>query len=466
MSESTRIFGTDGIRDRAGIGFLEPAQVRRVVRATAASLPDRAKFPRDFPQDVVPATARTIVLGRDTRASGEWLADLIGETFCTLGYHVVDVGVIPTPGVAHTVSRRDDGVLGVMISASHNPAEYNGIKFLAPTGAKVSPAFEDEVSAAFWNDRRPPSLADGGLERAPRLVDDYVRWLVSLSHHPHGLRGRRVVLDSANGATSGVAARVFEALGASVIAVADRPDGENINRDCGALHPDGLARRVIEEGAFAGFAFDGDGDRMIPVSETGQVLDGDFTLAITARYLMGRGELPTRTVVATVMSNLGLEKATVECGLRLLRTPVGDRHVYEVMRDAGHVLGGEQSGHTIFLADALTGDGLLAALRLVDSLEIEGWSLERSSRIMRRYPQILLNYRVSEKIPLEDLPAVQAAVREAEVALAGDGRIVLRYSGTEPLARVMIEGPESGLIGQLAERIGQAVVESVDAGAS
>lgn len=458
------LFGTDGIRDEFGKGHLAKDQIRRILQATAATLEARQSFPRDFPTDLALSPeddAGCVVVGRDTRDSGVEIVGVVVDTLTSHGFQVLDAGVIPSPGVAHVARHRPGVVLGIMVSASHNPAKYNGIKFFAPTGAKISPEFEVEVSRRFWPGEAPARRQGGGLESDASSIEDYTKYLVEACDNPQALRGVPVVLDAANGATSVVAPRVFSALGARVVTIADTPDGFNINESCGALHPQVLAQRVQDEEARLGFCFDGDGDRMIPVTEKGRVLDGDFTLAISARELLARGRLPAKTVVATVMSNIGLEKSLMECGVQLLRTPVGDRHVYEAMIHANHPLGGEQSGHLIFLDDALTGDGILAALRLVDSLESQGGDLEAAASVMRRYPQALINYEVAQKLPLEQMPDAQQAVVHAEEKLEGEGRIVLRYSGTEPLVRVMVEGPSEELVTTLARELGETVVSVI-----
>ncbi len=440
--------------------------------ATVRTLEKRASFRKDFPAARISGRARRILIGRDTRETGEELAGLMAEGLSRAGYPVTLLGVLPTPGVAYLAARRLDAILGIMISASHNPAEYNGIKYLTAAGAKISPAFEEAVSAAYWSGRSGPSGVSGrssrgsggraSIESDPGAAEEYVQSLVRASREPRRFRSRRVVIDAANGAAARIATRVFERLGAEVVAIADRPNGRNINKRCGTLHPQGLARRVVEERADFGFAFDGDGDRMIPVTEKGKVLDGDYTLAIAGKALHRAGSLPGKAVVATVMSNLGLEKALAKEGLKLIRTPVGDRYVYETMVAERHPLGGEQSGHVIFLDDARTGDGILAAIRLVDCLEGDGAvSLEENSLIMKQYPQVLLNYQVPRRIPLDRLPEVEKTIVRAEKALAGEGRVVVRYSGTEPLVRVMIEGPEQGAIKRLAREIGAAVLESI-----
>ncbi len=451
MKHGELIFGTDGVRDRAGQGYLAPDAIVKLARATSWVLAEGGD-----------SAGRAVLIGRDTRESGPTIVQFLHTAFRYAGIPVVDLGVIPTPGVAFLTAAEKHALLGVVVSASHNPAEYNGIKFLATDGSKVAPEFERRVSDAYWrSERLPNARLAGALRSDEESVDRYSKSLISRMRHPERLAGRKVVLDTAHGATFEAAPRVFRALGAEVVTIGDRPDGRNINSGCGAVHPDGLARAVVEQGAWSGFSFDGDGDRMIPVAGGGAILDGDHVLAIAGKSLRRAGRLPRGTVVATVMSNLGLEKALAAEGLRLLRTPVGDRHVYEAMLAGDHPIGGEQSGHLIFLEEARTGDGILAALKLIDSLEEGNLDMAAQARIMVRYPQVLLNYKVPRKVPFEELPRVGKALADAEAELSGDGRIVLRYSGTEPLARVMIEGPEKGQIERLAKRIGEEILASI-----
>jgi phosphoglucosamine mutase len=453
--EHPMIFGTDGVRDRAGEGYLAPASVERIAAAAASVLPDAAAFPGDFPRSGL----GTILLGRDTRRSGAEIAANVAAAFARRGYAVLDLGVLTTPGVACLAAAWPDVALGVVVSASHNPAEWNGIKFVGPTGAKISPEFEKRVSDAYWQGASPPAGGAAGAvaDRSRQAFEDYVARLVGACRRPERLKGRKVVLDLANGAAHRVAPEAFGRLGAVVEAIGDRPDGGNINDGCGALHPGRLAGLARASGAAVGFSFDGDGDRMIPVTAGGAVLDGDHVLFLAGRHFRRAGRLPRGTVVATVMSNVGLEIALRAEQVSVLRTDVGDRHVYRAMVEGGHPIGGEQSGHIIFLDDARTGDGILAALRLLDVLPSDALDLDRESSGMKRYPQVLRNLRVAEKLPFESLPGVLDAVRAAEARLGGDGRVNLRYSGTEPLARVMVEGPDAKLIEALAGSILDAI---------
>ncbi len=451
-------FGTDGVRDRFGQGMLTAAKVARIVGATVRTLADRRRFSGDFGD----RDGDAIMVGRDTRGSGAELLDMVARPFVEHGYRVFDLGVLPTPGVALACATSRQAVLGVVLSASHNPAEYNGIKFFGATGAKISTEFERAVERhyAAGGFARNHDVAGGEIvPKAEEARTAYVEHLVRCCRNPERLRRRRIVLDAAHGATYEVAPEVFRRLGMIVHTIGNQPDGRNINRDVGALHPEHCAAEVVRTGAPLGFCFDGDGDRMIPVAASGTVLDGDHVLALAAKRLASMGALPTRTVVATVMSNVGLERALRDMGLELLRTDVGDRNVYLEMLRGGHPVGGEQSGHTIFMDDARTGDGILSGVRLLDMLESDALDLEREAGIMKRYPQVLKNVTVEAKRPFEDLDGVLDVVRRVEERLAGEGRVLLRYSGTEPLARVMVEGPDR----ETTERCCREICEAIRA---
>jgi phosphoglucosamine mutase len=455
------IFGTDGVRDRSGEGLLAVESLEQIVRAAVSVLGRSAEFPEDFPA----GRGSTVLLARDTRDSGAAIAEVLSKAFARFGHPVADLGVLPTPGVAWLAAAWPEAVLGVMISASHNPAEYNGIKLIAPTGAKISPGFEKAVSDAYWRraSPRPSGAAGRPVDRSAEAHDAYVARLVRAVWKPERLQGKTVAVDAANGATYLVAPEVFERLGMRVRAMGNEPDGRNINLGCGALHPQPLAALALESKAAVGFSFDGDGDRMIPVTARGTVLDGDHVLYLAGKSFLRSGRLPGRTVVATIMSNVGLELALRKEGLELLRTDVGDRNVYLAMLEKAHPVGGEQSGHIIFLDDARTGDGVLAALRLLDVLETDELDLEREAAVLKRYPQVLKNVRVLEKKPLESLLALRPALEAARARLGGEGRILLRYSGTEPLLRVMVEGPDSRITEELAEALCEAVRDGREA---
>jgi len=452
------IFGTDGVRDRAGSGFLAPEAIVRIVEATVSVLEDRSRFPADLPGPV----SRSVVLGRDTRESGRWIAEAVGGAFARCGYEVHDLGVLPTPGVAWIGSAWPGTALGVVISASHNPAEWNGIKFTSPTGAKASPELESAISDAFHEGHRADAIAGKVArarvhERSEDAFEAYVSHLVSLCRRPERLQGRIIALDPANGAAYRVAPEVFRRLGARIACRASEPDGRNINLDSGAVHPRALAAMAADVRAAAGFAFDGDADRMIPITAGGRVLDGDHVLYLAGRSYSRGGKLPLRSIVGTVMANFGLEIALRGEGLSLIRTDVGDRHVYRAMTEGSHPVGGEQSGHVIFLDDTRTGDGVLAAVRMADLAEGDALDFEGETSALEKYPQVLENVRVPQKRPFESMPEVLERVLEAEKALGSTGRVLLRYSGTEPLARVMLEGPDASRIQALAREICDAI---------
>lgn len=451
-----RLFGTDGVRGRPGEGLLAPIALERLVDATVDCL-RRVSTADGVP---VAGSGARILVARDTRGSGEEIADILTRRFCLHGFSVHDLGILPTPGAALVASRTSGTALAVVVSASHNPADYNGVKLLAPDGSKVSEAFEQSVTEAYGVAPTPDAhRGPGVLDASCEARDSYIDHLVAAARKPGRLEGKTVFLDTAHGATWEAAPEVFRRLGLRVRTVGDRPDGRNINAACGALYP-GLLAQKVREGADFGFCFDGDGDRMIPVTSRGTVLDGDHVLFLAGLEYRRRGQLPRATVVATVMSNVGLEVALRQEGIALHRTDVGDRNVYRVLVRDQHPVGGEQSGHIIFLDAARTGDGILAAVRLLDSLD-DSLDLERSAAPLARYPQILRNVEVRERRELADLPSLQETLRKAGSLLGSEGRILLRYSGTEPLLRVMVEGREENLIESLCGEVCDAVRASL-----
>jgi phosphoglucosamine mutase len=439
-----RLFGTDGIRAVAGESPLDPATVRRFGAALAAVLRERAG------RDV------RVVLGRDTRESGPWLRDATAAGLAALGAGAVDAGVVTTPGLAHIVGASGFDA-GVMISASHNPFEDNGLKVFAHDGTKLADDLERKVEDRIL-DAAFPTPPDGA--RAPEdasLAREYVTYLEGSLPAGRSLDGLRLLLDCANGAACGIAPEVFRFHGAQVDTLGTAPDGRNINLDCGSLHLDGLARAVVAGGHDLGIAFDGDADRALAVDRKGRTVDGDFILYLAARRMKRLGTLANDTVVATVMSNLWLELALKDEGLKVVRAPVGDKYVHERMLAEKAVLGGEQSGHVIFLDRASTGDGILTALRLLDCVLAEDRPLEAIVDSVTPFPQILLNVRVRQKPDLATHPVVGVAARKAEDAMGGRGRVLLRYSGTEPLARVMVEGENEALVRSLADELAALV---------
>jgi phosphoglucosamine mutase len=415
-----------------------------------------------------PERAGRIVIGKDTRLSGYMLESALQAGIVSAGADVMLVGPLPTPGIAFiTWSMRADA--GVVISASHNPYQDNGIKIFAADGFKLP----DEVEADL--ERRMENISEGGrggryhtppdaigkAVRIPDALGRYVQFLKNVFPKERTLDGMKIVVDCAHGAAYHVAPQVFEELGAQVFALGVEPNGRNINDGCGALHPQHMAAEVRRVGAQLGVALDGDADRVILADERGDIVDGDQVMAILGTRMLADDCLPQRTVVATVMSNLGLERALAAKGGKLMRTAVGDRYVVEAMRERGLLLGGEQSGHIIFLDHATTGDGMVAALRVLAAMGQEGRPLSELARLMTRYPQVLLNFSVAKKRPFDEMPAVTRAIADVEGALGAEGRVVVRYSGTESKARVMIEGTDEGRIRAHADEIARVLQASL-----
>jgi phosphoglucosamine mutase len=441
----TRLFGTDGIRGVANQPPLTPELAFRLGRAAVIVL--QAKR----------ASKVQLVVGRDTRLSGPLLEHALISGALSAGGDCLNAGVLPTPAVAClTQQLKADG--GVMISASHNSFEDNGIKFFGPEGMKLPDPWEAEIEALVESkddNPRPIGHAVGRLVVYDRAETDYLAFCRRA--FPGDLGGVTVALDCAHGANFRVAPRLFRSLGARVLPLGVRPNGVNINRRSGALYPEALQKKVRASGAQIGLAFDGDGDRLITVDETGEVRDGDFLLAICGRYLASHGRLPGSVIVTTLMANFGLERSLGEAGIRVVKTPVGDRYVLDEMRRIGAFLGGEQSGHLIFLDHAPTGDGIVSALQLLLVMKETGEPLSALSRCLEKFPQVLVNVRVRSKPPIEELPRLMSRVGEMEAAMNGRGRILVRYSGTEPLARVMIEGEDRDAIETMAQELAQII---------
>ncbi len=442
-----RIFGTDGLRGKVNLFPMLPELALRLGLAAGQYFRNGKKRHR-------------VLIGKDTRISGYIFETALTSGFCAAGMDVYLVGPMPTPAISFLTSNMRCDV-GVVISASHNPFYDNGIKLFDHDGFKLPDSTEDSIAemmldpAAQWTYPAPEDVG-----KAFRIADGPGRYIVALKNtFPRrlSLDGVTIALDCANGATYRVAPTVFEELGATVIKMGVDPDGLNINKDCGSLHPDCLADAVRERGADIGVALDGDGDRLIVVDETGHVLDGDCIMALCAKDLAERDELPGRTLVSTVMSNMALEVFMQDIGGRLVRTPVGDRYVVEGMRREGALLGGEQSGHIIFLEHATTGDGILAALQLLRIMVEKGKPLSELSRLLQPFPQVLVNVPVERKPPFDSVPELAEAVRQAEAELGDRGRVLLRYSGTEPKARVMVEGQDEAQVRSLADAIAEVV---------
>ncbi len=448
----TRLFGTDGIRGVANEELLTPELAFRIGRQLVATLL------------VEHATERVrLVLGRDTRRSGPLLEAALTAGALSAGADCYAVGVLPTPGIA-LLTRTLEAHGGVAFTASHNPFEDNGIKLLTANGTKFPEAWEAAIEKRLGDqDVAPRARREhiGRLVSYDRAEADYVEFLCR--RFPLDLRGTTLALDCAHGATYRVAPRVFRRLGARVVTMGAAPTGANINDRVGALYPERLQAWVTKRRAAVGFAFDGDGDRLIAVDHAGTIRDGDYVLAIASRHLAAQGRLRGNVVVTTVMANLGLEEALGAAGIRVVRTQVGDRYVFEEMQRSGGNLGGEQSGHILFLDHAPSGDGILSALALLSVVVETGQPLASLAECMRKFPQILRNVPVATKPPLESLTGLPGRVRELEGEMDGAGRILVRYSGTEPLARVMIEGPDGERIRVMAEELAQLIHTAIGA---
>ena len=430
------LFGTDGMRGVANIEPMTGETVMRLGMAIAARLRQPGRHTR-------------IAIGKDTRLSGYMFESALAAGIVSMGADVWLTGPLPTPGIAFiTSSMRCDA--GVVISASHNPFADNGIKVFARDGYKLPDHVELEIEALVRSpdlDKQRAAPGDVGYNR--KLEDSRGRYIVFCkSTFPTAatLDGLRIVVDAANGAGYRVAPAVFEELGAKVIAIHTNPNGKNINARAGALYPEAMCEAVKLHEAHLGVALDGDGDRCVMCDEHGNVVDGDAVMALCATRMLSAGTLAKQTLVATVMSNLGLERALKSVGGKLVRTQVGDRYVVETMRRDGYNFGGEQSGHLVFLDHATTGDGIVAALRVLAIMVGEGKPLSELSTVMTRTPQVLVNTAVGKKIPLEQLPDVQRVISAIEQELGDDGRVLVRYSGTESKVRVMIEGLDEGKI--------------------
>ncbi|HEY8019567.1 MAG TPA: phosphoglucosamine mutase [Thermoanaerobaculia bacterium] len=457
-----RLFGTDGIRAPFGVPPLDRATVTALARALAATL---EAPPADTARPPQPA-APLVVLGGDTRESREEICQWLAAGLAAGGARPRYAGIIPTPGIAR-LTRDLSAAAGISVSASHNPHPDNGIKLIDGDGFKWSEAAELALEERLGRSPAPDVEVDFGLSALaadPALGPRYLDELAATLPAGRPLAGLRLVIDAGNGAASPFAGPLFTRLGADLEVLSASPDGRNVNEDCGSTAPEAMAARVRARGADSaglGAAFDGDADRAILADERGEVRDGDAMLYLWATHLHRQGRLDPPAIVATSMSNLGLERALAREGIALVRCDVGDRAVVDAMRRQGIVLGGEQSGHLVHLGLSTTGDGLLTALQMAGIVAATGRPLSDLLAGFRRYPQVLLNVRVREKPELLALPSVAAAVRDVESRLGADGRLVLRYSGTEPLARVMIEGPEQGVVDHLAGGIAEAIAAEI-----
>lgn len=436
-----QLFGTDGIRGKAGEYPLD----RATAFGLGAALGHWAKGQSGNPK---------VMLGMDTRESGSWLARAVATGLASAGVEPIFAGVLTTPGVAY-LTKTGPFVAGVMISASHNPYEDNGLKVFDHSGYKLPDEVELALETKILEERQNAPASDVDLVEDPSLPGMYIDFLAST--FPLRLTGLKLVVDCANGAACGLAPELFRRLGAEVDAIACEPNGRNINAGVGALHTDYVAARVQESGADLGIAFDGDADRAMFISKSGRLLDGDAVLLLTARALDAAGRLPGKRVISTVMSNLGLEVALQRSGITMARTGVGDKYVLEEMRRTGAPLGGEQSGHVIFSEFATTGDGILTALRVLECMVASGKSADELVADLEVFPQLIVNVRIKERKPLEQFPEVQQGIAACEEAFSGAGRVLVRFSGTEPLARVMVEGNDASLVHEYAHSIAKKI---------
>lgn len=450
------MFGTDGIRGLANREPITPLSAVKVALAAAAVLVAPKPWGR----------RPHVVIGRDTRASGEYLEQALGAGLAAAGVDVLMAGVIPTPAVAY-LTRASGAAFGVVISASHNPFDDNGIKFFAGSGYKLTDAeelaIEDAFDGAMPGSPLPVGAGVGRIRSYAGAADQYAGFAVSTVPQNVSLAGRRVVLDCANGAASHTTPLALRTLGIEIELAHAEPDGYNINAGCGSMHPEVIAERVKARPGAVGIAHDGDADRVLFCDENGEIVDGDELLALAAAELLAQGRLRENTLVATVMSNYGLDAALAERGAKVLRTGVGDRHVIEAMIARDLNLGGEQSGHLIFRDHVTTGDGLVAALQVLATMASTGRPLCELRKTLRKYPQVQRNVGVREKVPFGEVVPVQTALNAAETQLAGCGRVLLRYSGTEPKARLLLEGPDQGQLLQLADTLEAALRSSLGA---
>ena len=446
-----KLFGTDGVRGVANVYPMTAEIALQLGRALAYSIRNGKHRHR-------------VVIGKDTRLSGYMLEGALMSGLCSMGVDALLVGPMPTPGISYLVqSMRADA--GAVISASHNPYQDNGIKFFGRDGFKLPDETEAQLESLIFDQSidnlRPTATKVGKAFRIDDAGGRYVVYLKSIFPRDLTLEGVTIVLDCANGAAYKVAPMVFEELGARVIRLGVTPDGKNINQGAGALHPERMCKAVVKHGAHIGLALDGDADRLIVADEKGNVVDGDAIMAICGRHLLARRELQKKTVVATVMSNMGLDLAMSEVGGKVVRTAVGDRYVVERMRKQGYNFGGEQSGHLIFLDHATTGDGMVAGLSLLGVMLAAGKPLSELARCFTPVPQTLVNVKVKERRELDELPTVLKTIRGVELKLGPDGRVLVRFSGTEAKARVLVESPDPKRNESYANEISEALVKAL-----
>jgi len=444
----TRLFGTDGIRGAANEYPLTADVIINIGRAVASIFSGANKRAK-------------IIIGKDTRESGSMIEDALASGICSTGGDACLAGVLPTPAVAHLTSSTDASA-GIVISASHNPFYDNGIKIFDGAGCKLADQKENEIEHRVLNEQTGPAnrksvRGAGNLESLKDAPERYLSFLKGTLRDTTFFNGMKIILDCSNGATYAVAPQLFNDLGAQVEAINVNPDGKNINANCGSEHPEALIDTLIAKKADIGLAFDGDGDRLIAIDEKGQVITGDRILAICARTLKRKGLLQNNLVVSTVMSNLGLRLALKDLGIEHLVTQVGDRCVLQQMNASGAVIGGEDSGHMIFLDQHTTGDGMLSAIRLIQTMHDENMALSELSQVMVVFPQVLLNIEVKNKPVIKSVAPLMEAIRSVEKNLGEKGRVLVRYSGTQPMCRVMVEGPDKNETQQYCQQIADVV---------
>ncbi len=443
-----RLFGTDGVRGKAGVAPLDASTVRRLGAALVRALRHGSNPVR-------------FLVGRDTRESGEWIEQELARGVRAEGASLTSAGIIPTPAIAYLTPRLGY-TAGLVISASHNPFEDNGIKVFSGAGEKFTEALEDTVEAHLFDEDVDPSPLGAPVERID-YRSQYIDHLKEILTPDARTRALRIAVDCANGATTTIAPRLFQELGIETRCIGCAPDGRNINLNYGSTHPETLARTVVDGGYDLGIAYDGDGDRAIFVDASGKVVDGDAVMLLCAKHMKSEGRLKGDALVATVMSNIGLEIALRDAGIALARCPVGDKYVMEEMIKRNLALGGEQSGHVIFSEYLFTGDGLATSLNVLRTLGATGRTLGDLASELTTYPQVLMNLRVERKVDLKTIPEVAAVMSSVESRLAGNGRLLVRYSGTEPLLRVMLEGKDQAEIKRWGQEIIDAVKEHVGA---
>lgn len=445
-----KLFGTDGIRGIANREPITAEVIFHIGRAGAYLFKDKVN-PK-------------ILIGRDTRISSDMLESALIAGICSMGVNVLRAGIIPTPVVAY-LAKAYHANCGIVISASHNPFDHNGIKYIGGDGFKFSDSKEEEIERIYFEnhskDEWPTKNNIGRVKELPEATDRYIDYIKNTLPPKFTLKGYKIVLDCANGASFIIAPRVFKELGAEIITINDKPSGTNINYNCGSVHPASLRKEVLRQKADLGFSYDGDADRVIAVDEKGNIVDGDQMMAICALNLIKKAQLPNKTVVTTLMSNIGFDRAIKKAGGKVIRTNIGDRYVLEMMKKVKTVLGGEQSGHIIFSQYSTTGDGLLTSLQLMKVLREEEKPLSNLASVMEKYPQIILNYEVKDNERFFKNVCIKKFIKEIEEELDGKGRIFVRASGTEPLIRILLEGEDKNKLEKISQDL-REVIEKED----